>query len=180
MQCPVCHTEVASEISLHSAINCGAKPFCSSPRPLKQLTCRRPPPRHPCRLPPAAVRSRLPSPPGLALNRSRRSHLLHHRHSGHPLSSSSILYKKMPLVRFHSFQNIFMVVAWVAFWIVVAVFSAILAFIPFAAHAGDLPHPVRLSTPPWDLGFFILWLMAIIKASKGESGTRSPSSATSP
>ena len=74
-------------------------------------------------------------------------------------------YKKMPLVRFHSFQSIGIAVAYFALWIVVAIGSMLVAFIPGVRVLLLLMPFVYIIV---GLGFFALWLMAIIKASKGE------------
>jgi uncharacterized membrane protein len=74
-------------------------------------------------------------------------------------------YKKMPLVRFHAFQNIALVVGWIVLWIVVAVASMILALIPGLRMLIFLVPFLYFGL---GIAVFILWLMAIIKASKGE------------
>jgi uncharacterized membrane protein len=71
-------------------------------------------------------------------------------------------YNKSPLVRFHSFQNILLCVSWIVVWIAVTVLHVILHFIPLI---GLLWILVDLAL---GLGFFLAWLMCIIKASKGE------------
>ncbi len=68
-------------------------------------------------------------------------------------------YSKNRGIRFHAFQSIFLHVAGIAFWVVLA----ILTFL--------LPWYIRamigiLSLLVW-LGFFILWVIAIIKAFQG-------------
>jgi uncharacterized membrane protein len=71
-------------------------------------------------------------------------------------------YNKIPLVRFHSFQSIGLAVAWFAIWVCMMILHFVLHFIPFI---GFLFLLVDLAV---GLGFFILWLMTILKASKGE------------
>jgi uncharacterized membrane protein len=71
-------------------------------------------------------------------------------------------YRRIPLVRFHSVQNIALAVAWVGVWIILMVAEVILHFIPFI---GILFMLVNLAVA---VGFFIAWLLAIIKASSGE------------
>jgi uncharacterized membrane protein len=71
-------------------------------------------------------------------------------------------YNKIPLVRFHSFQSIGLAVGWFAIWMVIMVLHIILHFIPFI---GFLFLLVDLVV---SVGIFILWLMTILKASKGE------------
>jgi uncharacterized membrane protein len=158
MQCPVCHTEAGDQSAFCN--NCGAS--LSAPAPAAQAAYAPPPA--------AAAPAGYPAPPVAAAQSSGLT----------PTAAAAISYitvipailflvmdpyKKMPLVRFHSFQNIFMCVAYIAFWIVVAVFSAILAFIPFLRMLIFLIPFLYVLV---GLGFFILWLVAIIKASKGE------------
>jgi uncharacterized membrane protein len=71
-------------------------------------------------------------------------------------------YRRIPLVRFHSIQNIALAIAWVVVWMAVMVAEVILHFIPFI---GVLFMLVNLAVA---IGFFIAWLMAIIKASQGQ------------
>jgi uncharacterized membrane protein len=71
-------------------------------------------------------------------------------------------YNKMPLVRFHSFQSIALVVVWIGFWIAMTILGVVLIFMPIF-HL--ILFPINLLI---GLGFFIAWLMAIVKASKGE------------
>ena len=71
-------------------------------------------------------------------------------------------YRRIPLVRFHSVQNIALAIAWAVVWMAVMVAEVVLLFIPFIAFLFML---VNLAVA---VGFFIAWLMAIIKASQGE------------
>ena len=67
-------------------------------------------------------------------------------------------YNKSSYVRFHSWQSIMLAVAWVAMLIVLA----ILVRIPFL---GLIVFPLMLLL---DLGMFILWLVAVLKALNGQ------------
>lgn len=71
-------------------------------------------------------------------------------------------YKKMPLVRFHSFQSIGLCVACIAIWIALTVLTFVLHFIPLI---GILFYFVGIVV---NIAFFVAWLICIIKASKGE------------
>lgn len=72
-------------------------------------------------------------------------------------------YRRMPLVRFHSIQNIALAIAWAAAWIALTVVHMMLLhIIPFI---GALFFLVDMVVA---VGFFIAWLMALIKASRGE------------
>jgi uncharacterized membrane protein len=67
-------------------------------------------------------------------------------------------YNKSRFVRFHSFQSIFLCVAWIIFWVGTIVLDVIpgLIFIMF---------PIHLLV---GLGFFILWIVLLIKANQGQ------------
>ena len=74
-------------------------------------------------------------------------------------------YNKSKFVRFHAFQSIFLFVAWIGIWIVLAVFSAILHVILgfwTAVSVMGLLHTVV------GLGFFVLWILLMIKAYQGQ------------
>lgn len=71
-------------------------------------------------------------------------------------------YKRIPLVRFHSIQNIALAVAWVVVWFAIVFLEMVLHFIPLI---GFLFMFVNFLIA---VGFFIAWLLALIKASKGE------------
>jgi uncharacterized membrane protein len=71
-------------------------------------------------------------------------------------------YNKMRLVKFHAIQCIALHVAWIAVWIATMILSVVLHFIPLVALLFGLVDFVIA------IGFFIAWLMCIIKASKGE------------
>jgi uncharacterized membrane protein len=67
-------------------------------------------------------------------------------------------YNKSSYVRFHSWQSIFLTIAWVVLFVVLA----ILGRIPFL---GLLIFPIMLLL---DLGMFILWIVVLIKAINGQ------------
>ena len=71
-------------------------------------------------------------------------------------------YKRSRLVRFHSIQNIALAVAWVIFWIGMTMLHMLFHAIPFIFVLFWLVEMVVA------LGFFVAWLIALIKASKGE------------
>ena len=158
MQCPVCHTEAGDQSAFCN--NCGAS--LSAPAPAAQATYAPPPA--------AAAPAGYPAPPAAAAQSTGLS----------PTAAAAISYitvipailflvmdpyKKMPLVRFHSFQSIGIAVGWFALWIVVAILSMLVAFIPGVRMLLILVPFLYVIV---GLGVFILWLMAIIKASKGE------------
>ncbi|MGA3162519.1 MAG: hypothetical protein ABSC77_15040 [Terracidiphilus sp.] len=67
-------------------------------------------------------------------------------------------YNQKRLVRFHSWQSIFMCVA----WIVIDIALRIVGRIPF------IGWPLLFLLPLVGLGFFILWLIVMIKAFNGQ------------
>jgi len=71
-------------------------------------------------------------------------------------------YNRMRLVRFHSIQNLALCVAWMAIWIGITILHVVMHFIPFI---GVLFLLVDLAV---SVGFFVAWLICILKASKGE------------
>jgi uncharacterized membrane protein len=70
-------------------------------------------------------------------------------------------YNKSPYVRFHAWQCIFLTVAWIALFIVLAIFARI----PFFGFFGLIMFPIMLVV---DLGMFILWLVVVLKALNGQ------------
>jgi uncharacterized membrane protein len=66
-------------------------------------------------------------------------------------------YNRKPFVRFHSFQSIFLCVAWTVVWI--AVTFVLAPFMWFFAH-------MLLSL--LGLGFFVLWIILLLKAYQGQ------------
>lgn len=72
-------------------------------------------------------------------------------------------YKSMALVKFHSIQNIALAVAWVVVYIALAIISAILTYI--LPLIGFLFLFLYFAV---GIVFFVAWLLALIKASKGE------------
>ena len=71
-------------------------------------------------------------------------------------------YNKNPLVRFHSFQSIALAVVWMVLWVVMFFMGMVLLFVPIIHLFFWLIELVV------SVGFFILWLVTILKASKGE------------
>ncbi|MBV8050589.1 MAG: DUF4870 domain-containing protein [Acidobacteriaceae bacterium] len=67
-------------------------------------------------------------------------------------------YNRNRFIRFHSFQNIFFAVAWIALWIVLN----IVAHIPLFGWLTILLWPLI------GLGGFVIWLILILKAYQGQ------------
>jgi len=66
-------------------------------------------------------------------------------------------YNKSPYVRFHAWQCIFLTIAWIALFVVLAIVGRI----PLV---GIVIFPLMLLL---DLGMFILWLIIVLKALNG-------------
>jgi uncharacterized membrane protein len=143
MQCPSCHNEVPS------AAFCN---LCGAP-----LSAATPPPAASFPAPPATASS------GLSPNAAAAISYV----TIIPAILFLILepYNKMPLVRFHSFQSIALAVCWFALWVVIAVAAMMLAMIPGVRVLLVL---VPFLYPLLGLAFFVVWLITILKASKGE------------
>ncbi len=71
-------------------------------------------------------------------------------------------YNRMRLVKFHAIQCIALHVAWIAVWMATMILSVVLHFIPLV---GVLFFFLYMAIA---IGFFIAWLLCILKASKGE------------
>jgi uncharacterized membrane protein len=65
-------------------------------------------------------------------------------------------YNRSKFVRFHAFQAIFFFAAWVAFWILISIFTAIMPHV-FSIMVG------LLSMVVWLAGL-IVWVLLIVKA----------------
>jgi uncharacterized membrane protein len=72
-------------------------------------------------------------------------------------------YNKDKFIRFHSFQSIFLSIAWVALAIVLMIVSAVLAVIPVLGWILGLLLWLALM-----VGMFALWVFVIYKAYKNE------------
>ncbi len=71
-------------------------------------------------------------------------------------------YNQNKAIRFHAFQSIFLNVAWIAVWIAVHIIGMVLMSISLM-----LATVYGLLTLVVGLGFFVLWIFMIIKASQG-------------
>jgi uncharacterized membrane protein len=67
-------------------------------------------------------------------------------------------YNQSSFVRFHAWQCIFLTIAWIVLFVVLAIFARI----PFF---GIIMFPIMLLL---DLGMFILWIVVILKALNGQ------------
>jgi uncharacterized membrane protein len=71
-------------------------------------------------------------------------------------------YNRIPLVRFHSFQSIAFCIAAFVLQVALTVAQELLHFIPLSWMLFSVCHLLL------GLGLFVVWLIAILKASKGE------------
>jgi uncharacterized membrane protein len=72
-------------------------------------------------------------------------------------------YKDKPFVKFHAFQSLGLAVIWFCLYVVLAILSVVLHFIPFMGFLMLLIYPIA------GLCLFIVWLLCILKASQGGS-----------
>jgi len=159
MQCPVCHTEVGAQSAFCG--NCGASLSAAAPEAVTPPAAFIPPPAAAASGYPAAAATAESS--GLSPNAA--SAIAYITFIPAILFLVMAPYNKTPIVRFHSFQSIGLAVVYIAFLIVVAICATILAFIPFLRMLVLLIPFLYFAV---GLGFFILWLVTILKASKGE------------
>ncbi len=161
MQCPSCHNEVSPQSSFcgfcgaaiaaapasgPAAVPAGYTPVGRAAAPTRQLQ-------------PQCLQ-RLPAAGGLSENAAAAIAYL-------TIIPSIIFlvlepYNRMRLVRFHSIQNLALCVAWIAIWICVTILHTVLHFIPF------IYLLFILADLAISVGFFVAWLLCILKASKGE------------
>jgi uncharacterized membrane protein len=159
MQCPVCHNEVAPQSAFCG--HCGASIAAPAPEAAPPVTAYTAPPT-------AAPAGAYPAPTATAssgLSPNAAAALAYVTFIPAILFLIIEPYNKTPIVRFHSFQSIGLAVAWIAFWIVVMVLSMCVAFIPGLRLILFMFPVLQMLV---GLGFFILWLVTILKASKGE------------
>jgi uncharacterized membrane protein len=144
MQCPVCHNEVSSQSAF--CTSCGA-PMAGAPA---------------AAVPPPTYAVQPVSAAGSGLSDTAAAALAYVTIIPAIIFLVIEPYNKKPFVKFHCFQSIGLCVAWFAIWIVITVLHIALHFIPLI---GILFFFVDLVV---GLGIFVLWLIAIVKASKGE------------
>ncbi len=156
MQCPVCHKE--NETQSAFCVYCGASLAPAAPQqaPATPLPVSAP-------VPAAAAAPSAPASSGLSTNSAAAVAYV----TFIPAVLFLILepYNKNPFVRFHSFQSIGLAVVWFALWIVLVMVSMFVAMIPGVRLMLFLFPLLHFAI---FIGMFILWLIAIVKASKGE------------
>ena len=167
MQCPVCHAEVGPENAF--CTNCGTA-LTGASSAQQQPPYQPVSPGTPVYPPPAASSAGYAPPPQGAMPAAGSGGLS--EATAAAISYITIIpaiiflvvapYNRMPLVRFHSFQSIALAIAWFVVWIAITILHTILHFIPLI---GVLFILVDIAVC---IIFFIAWLMAIIKASRGE------------
>jgi uncharacterized membrane protein len=167
MQCPVCHNEVEAQSAFCG--HCGA--------PLAAAAAESVPPQAayvpPASYVPPPVAGYPPAPAGYPPTAPASTGLT--PNSAAALSYVTIIpailflviepYNKIPLVRFHSFQSIGLAIVWFVMWVAIFILSLVLAMIPglnMLFFLFPILHVLLF------LGFFVLWLVTILKASKGE------------
>lgn len=155
MQCPVCHNEVGAQSAFCG--HCGAPIAAAAPEAVPPQAAYVPPPAAGYPPAPAATSSGLSSNAAAAL--------------AYVTVIPAILfliiepYNKTPIVRFHSFQSIGLAIVWFVLWMVIFVLSMVFAVVPglhLIFFLFPLLHMLLF------IGLFIVWLITILKASKGE------------
>jgi uncharacterized membrane protein len=159
MQCPVCHNEVGDQSAF--CAHCGATLAAAAPETVPPAASYVPPAAAvPVAAYPAATAS---ASSGLTPNSAAALCYV----TVIPAILFLIIepYNKIPIVRFHAFQCIALAVCWFALWVVIVVAAMMLALIPGVRL---LLVVVPFLYPLLGLAFFVLWLVTILKASKGE------------
>lgn len=172
MQCPVCHNEVGPQSAFCG--HCGATLTAAAPEAVPPQAAYAPPAAagYP---PPAAAGYPPPAAAGYPPPAAQASSGLS-PNAAAALAYVTIIpailflviepYNKTPLVRFHSFQSIGLAVVWFVLWVVIFVLAMVFAFIPGLHFLTIFLFP--LIHFALFIGLFIVWLITILKASKGE------------
>jgi uncharacterized membrane protein len=154
MQCPVCHNEVEGQPAFCN--HCGASLSAPAPAPAAPVATY---------TPPASSAPPAPAAPSSGLSPNSAAALAYVTVIPAILFLLIEPYNKTPIVRFHSFQSIGLAVVWFALWVVIFILSMFIAFVPGLRLILFMFPLLQMLI---GLGFFVLWLVTIIKASKGE------------
>lgn len=156
MQCPACHNEVDPQSTFCN--HCGAPIAAAAAAPGAGTGYASVPPSYAAQ--PAYSAPPVASSGGLSANAASAIAYL----TIIPAVIFLVLepYNKIALVRFHSWQSIGLTVAAILLQIGLAICQVALHFIPGIFLIFSLVHLVV------GLGIFLLWLLAILKASRGE------------
>jgi uncharacterized membrane protein len=165
MQCPVCQHEVGPQSAF--CTNCGAA-ISAAPPPTPGYTAvpttPPPPPAYPP--PPQGYAGAPPAGASSGLSENSAAALAYLTIIPAIIFLVIEPYNKIPLVRFHSLQSIGLGVVYFVLWVALTVVQMVLHFLPgmffLITMLFGFLHLALM------LGMFILWLIAIIKASKGE------------
>jgi uncharacterized membrane protein len=157
MQCPSCHNEVSPQASFCGF--CGASLSAASAAPGQPAAAGYTPVGAGAYAAPAAPPA-APAAGGLSETAAAAISYI----TIIPAIIFLVLepYNKMRLVKFHAIQCIALHVAWIAVWAAVMILTVALHFIPLVGILFGLVEFVIA------IGFFIVWLLCILKASKGE------------
>jgi uncharacterized membrane protein len=151
MQCPACHNEVSPQNGFCN--HCGAPMAAAAPQAAPAgASATTPPPTYAVQ--PVAASS------GLSENAAGAIAYL----TIIPAIIFLVIepYNRIPFVRFHSWQSIGLCVAALVLQVVVSILEIMVHFIPGIVLLFSLIHLTI------GLGLFIVWLLVILKASKGE------------
>ena len=166
MQCPACHNEVAAQNTFCN--HCGAALSgvpATPPTPAYEPVAT---PNY-AQVPPASGPGYVPPPQGATsaagsggLSETAAAAIAYITIIPAILFLVIEPYNKIAFVRFHSFQSIGLAVVWIAVWVASMILHIVLHFIPLIGILFFLFDIVVA------VGFFVAWLMCILKASKGE------------
>ena len=154
MQCPVCHNEVSPQNAFcnHCGAPMAATASQAAPAGAGAGAGATPPPTYV--VPPVAASS------GLSENAAAAIAYI----TVIPAIVFLIIepYNRIPFVRFHSWQSIGLCVAAFVLQVIITIMETMAHFIPGIALLFSLIHLAI------GLGLFIVWLVVIVKASRGE------------
>jgi uncharacterized membrane protein len=164
MQCPVCHNEVGAQSAFCG--HCGASIAAAAPEAVPPPADYTQPPAYTAP-PVSSVATTYPAPAATSSGLTPNTAAALSYVTIIPAILFLIIepYNKTPLVRFHAFQSIGLAVMWFALWIVILILSMFIAFVPGLRLILFMFPLLEIAL---GLGFFVLWLVTILKASKGE------------
>ena len=149
MQCPVCHTEVGGQSAF--CTNCGASLAAAVP-PQASNT---PPPAYSA--PPRSGNATPPIAASGGMSANMASAIAYLTFVPAVIFLVVEPYNKIPLVRFHSFQSIGLFAVALVLDVAIKVLLLPLSFTMYSLVQGRVT-----------IGLFIVWLIVVLKASKGE------------
>lgn len=148
MQCPVCHNEVSPQNAFCNS--CGAPITAAAAAPAG------------AGVPPPSTYAAQPVVAGSGLSENAAAAIAYITVIPAIIFLVTEPYNKIRFVRFHSFQSIGLSVVWFALWIVITFVQMAVHLIPLIGLLFVFLQLLIL------ICMFVVWLIAIMKASKGE------------